>query len=216
MIDGLKNILNGLKAKYRFEGAFSNRYLKYYFFPGGRLSRVAYLRWFTIPGILMTIILLAVLNAGLPERAFHDPVLLAVSIQGFVLRWSAFLALFLWMGWCGASKRFHDRGLTSKWLPVPLLLIVPLHLLSQRWPWFSAPFQIGHLPIPLTIMIFLGASLGIFFWLCLNLHFLPGTKGANKHGTNPLEIPNAHTRSYARAFPDHGRGHPCQMECERG
>jgi uncharacterized membrane protein YhaH (DUF805 family) len=89
----------------------------------------------------------------------------------------------LWIIYALAAKRLYDRDRSGWWLAAPLLgLIVGIVLASMalslpeggREPWNT-----------LGVFTFFGI-VGTLLWLFLEIGFLPGTKGPNRFGPDPL------------------------------
>ena len=90
----------------------------------------------------------------------------------------------LWIIYALGAKRLHDRDRTGWWLVAPhLALVVAIVIASQalslpeggREPWNT-----------LGVFAFFGI-VGLLLWLFLEIGFLPGTKGPNRFGPDPLE-----------------------------
>jgi len=152
--------------------------LGFYFSPIGRITRKAYWLKYVIPLVVVT------LASGLADQFFFPEMLLS-SDTGPV---SAILNLvLLWPTIAVTTKRFHDRNMSGWW---QLLFNAGIGVGA-----FMVGMAIGaaggdpealsqqELPMLLGGMAVILAAGGIELVL---LGFLPGTKGRNDHGDDPL------------------------------
>lgn len=111
------------------------------------------------PSVAAALVLLVL--AALFEALVEDP--LARTLTGLI----AYPAFF-YCGTCVLAKRLHDRGRSGWWAALILVSIVAV------WP-HPAGF--------LDFVFF-----AVLVWAFVELAVMPGERGANRFGTNPLGL----------------------------
>jgi len=156
--------------------------MDFYFNAKGRISRKEY--WlkgvFLLLGLYLVaylvILALAVAVGAVAGEA-------GAAIVGGLLAIPLVIAV-VWAGVCVASKRFHDRNMSGWWylyfmlmaLAAYAVMVVPMLTLGEDNPIagiFALVGGLAYLAIGITSLVILG--------------FLPGTKGPNKYGADPLD-----------------------------
>ena len=153
------------------------------FSPYGRISRRAYWLSWIVPYFIVAIA--AVL---LDEAAFPQPGRDAKPVFQLILALIAF-----WPSIAVTSKRLHDRGMSGWWLclvvaPVVLLFVIAAVVLRMAFGSFDFG-EIGAGAAPATLAMLIGDLvflLGTVLWLFVTMCCLPGDKGPNKYGADPL------------------------------
>jgi uncharacterized membrane protein YhaH (DUF805 family) len=104
---------------------------------------------------------------------FNHPVLLQTLYFGFELAlWLSCLAVF--------AKRLHDRDKSGWWLVVLYMAPIGAVLLAGLIGAMNADF--GGFAARMCIV----AVFAFFIWFFVELGFLPGTRGYNRYGSDPL------------------------------
>jgi uncharacterized membrane protein YhaH (DUF805 family) len=156
--------------------------LRFYTSFVGRTSRRDYWWRFYLPFFALGLVASILDMLMVADTALRDA-------QGDALPLPGALSLTLWVVsmWptCAVTtKRLHDRGKSGWSMLVPFALLVG-SLLTLLFGVMSA-----------NPVLMLGATLGIIvsllfnIWLFVQIGFLPGDKGENSHGPNPLTTPS--------------------------
>jgi uncharacterized membrane protein YhaH (DUF805 family) len=155
-------------------------YLKFLFSPNGRISRKdIWLKW-TLPYFGVSIV-----AAGIDYVAFSELYAQDIEPAGSIVS-----LLFLWPGIAVSVKRFHDRGQTGWRVAILYALMlaaiavgfVPLLVAGldfESLDEMSGPQSIGLIA---AVIFIVAISL---YWFVSN-YCLPGNKGPNKYGADPL------------------------------
>lgn len=154
--------------------------MDFYFSAKGRVSRKDYWLRFVLP--VLGVYIVAVLVIGGLAAVLGDAgaiaLLLAVPVYVGVV----------WASICVAAKRFHDRNWSGWW--VLYFILIGLGIVAVQ---YGAIFLFGDNPIGAILALVAGlASLGVGIWQLVLLGFLPGDKGPNQYGPDPLD-PNGGT-----------------------
>lgn len=141
--------------------------LRFLFSPAGRVSRKDYwLRWI-VPSTLATVV-----------TSFLDAAAGVTAFGPFLT-----LALF-WPNMAITAKRYHDRGMSGWWVLWSILIVGGAGLLV-----FSATETLlyGNI-VGAWFGAWIGLYVGTFAMIAFALivYFLPGERGANRFGPDPL------------------------------
>jgi uncharacterized membrane protein YhaH (DUF805 family) len=112
-----------------------------------------------MPSVIAAVGLLVL--AALFEALVEDP--LARTLTGLI----AYPALF-YCGACVLAKRLHDRGRSGWWAALILVSIVAI------WP-----HPVGFLDFVFLVVL---------VWAFVELAVMPGERGANRYGANPVGL----------------------------
>ncbi len=153
--------------------------MDFYFSAKGRVSRKDYWLRFVLPLIGVYILVVAVL-AGLAV-ALGD----AGAIIG-LLAIPIYIAI-VWASVCVAAKRFHDRNWSGWW--VLYFMLISFAIVAVQ---YAGIFLLGETLGGIIALITGLASIGVAIWQLVLLGFLPGDKGPNQYGPDPLD-PNGGT-----------------------
>ena len=158
--------------------------LRFLFFPAGRVSRADYwLRWL-LPSTLAQLVI-AGADEALGAR-YLTPIWVLVSF---------------WPNMAITIKRYHDRGMSGWWVLWSILIVAGAGLLV-----FSGAdtLHYGNI-IGAWISAFVGLYVGVFsvITFALIVYFLPGERGANRFGPDPLlaKAPRKPRKDPAVEFP---------------
>lgn len=155
--------------------------MDFYFSAKGRISRKDYWLKFFLP-VLGVYIAAALVIGGLAVAlgdAGGIALLLAIPIYIGIV----------WAAICVAAKRFHDRSWSGWWVLYFFLIGIGIAAVQYGLMFAVGP---GSELAGIVAIVGLIASLGVSIWQLVLLGFLPGDKGPNKYGPDPLD-PNAGT-----------------------
>ncbi|MEM0986871.1 MAG: DUF805 domain-containing protein [Pseudomonadota bacterium] len=149
---------------------------EFYFSAKGRISRKQWWLRFVLPliGLYLVIVVLAVgIIAALGEAGAIASILLL----------PVYIAL-IWTSVCVGAKRFHDRDMSGWW--VLYFMLIGLGITAVQ---YGAIFLFGPDNVLGGIIagVALLASLVVSIVQIVILGFLPGTKGPNQYGADPLD-----------------------------
>lgn len=155
--------------------------MNFYFSAKGRVSRKDYWLRFVLPllGLYLVVVLVVFgLMSALGE---------AGAIVGLLVI-PIYIAI-VWASVCVAAKRFHDRGWSGWWVLWFMLIGIGIAIVQ-----YGLMFAFGTDSALAGIVALVGAlaSLVIAIWQLVLLGFLPGDKGPNQYGPDPLD-PNGGT-----------------------
>lgn len=154
--------------------------MDFYFSAKGRVSRKDYWLRFVLP--VLGVYIVAVLVIGGLAAVLGDAGAIA-----FLLAVPVYVGV-VWASICVAAKRFHDRNWSGWW--VLYFMLIGLGIVAVQ---YGAIFLFGDNPIGAILALVAGlASLGVGIWQLVLLGFLPGDKGPNQYGPDPLD-PNGGT-----------------------
>ena len=151
----------------------------------GRIGRGTY--WLSIVPVIVAVhfitfapILIVGFIVGTESDEMPDSILIAIFAAQLI--WLA----GLWPTLAVGSKRLHDRNKRGWWLLVWWLL--PFYLLFGGFgiDFVSDPNTVRRAGYFSTGLIMMYASLPIALWGIVELGILPGTKGPNRFGDDPL------------------------------
>lgn len=147
------------------------RLLKLLFAFQGRIGRLkywlGYCSWVVIGALVYFMLKVVVAATKIDENA--------------VLFWG--LGLFLlWPFLVSATainlRRLHDREKSGWWLLAFYLIPTALMVIAQ--------ITVGSKPDSSMTKVGQYGSLAIYFWMIIELGFLPGTRGRNEYGDDPV------------------------------
>ncbi|HEX5319476.1 MAG TPA: DUF805 domain-containing protein [Stellaceae bacterium] len=141
---------------------------QFLFSPSGRISRKQYWLHWTVPVLVIYIVLWSIIVAGAANGSVA-----AVGVGAIVQ--TVFMLVTLWPNIAVLVKRIHDRNKTG-WLV--LALYIPLALS------YIATFTVGQ-QAALTL-IFGVVILVVAIWFFVEFGCLRGTIGANRYGADPV------------------------------
>lgn len=146
--------------------------MKFLFSGQGRVSRkAAWLFVLATIGVSFVAGIIDVLFLGTPlESADTGPMSLLVSIA------------LIWPSIAVSAKRFHDRGMSGWWVLYFILIIGAGALLGLG----VMAMQGDGSPVLGGFLVAIGVGVP-FIWQFIILYILPGKKGPNKYGPNPLD-----------------------------
>lgn len=142
--------------------------LRFLFSPVGRVSRADYwLRWL-LPTCVASVVASAV-------DAATDTAPVASSLLT--------LATF-WPNMAITIKRYHDRGMSGWWVLWSILIVCAALFVVVSG---TETLHYGNI-VGAWISVFIGLYVGLFACVAFALivYFLPGQRGANRFGTDPL------------------------------
>jgi len=163
----------------------------FYFTGEGRVSRKDFwLRW------VLVYLGLVVLAAVVDHVAFAD---MTARLNGSGPLGTILGFLLIWPSFAVSAKRFHDRGM-SGWWPLWLMLISIGLVIVMIVGLVMSGFDVEALAAGIApdmnelnggglavFLISLLALLGVGLFQLIVLGFLPGQKGPNKYGPDPLQ-----------------------------
>jgi uncharacterized membrane protein YhaH (DUF805 family) len=144
----------------------------------GRIGRLTY--WLAIVALIVAVQILTFAPFLLNNE---ETAVLMVGVISQLL-W----LLSLWPMLAVGSKRLHDRNKNGWWLLIFWLLPFALFGFGFSIDFFGSP-NTGPGGVISTGSILIFASLLPALWGLLELGILPGTKGANSYGGDPLQRP---------------------------
>lgn len=156
-----------------FSEAISTCYSKFFVFEG-RASRSEFWYFRLFVGLANGVI--TILEKLVPKSGTGlDPmVIIMISVSAFLL---------LMPDISVQVRRFHDRGISGFWLlPIVLIPGIMIVALYSGVNGGSSSASAVNEALPLLGLLWLG-----FFFFTLVVSVLPGQKGANKYGADPLE-----------------------------
>ncbi|MEL6474461.1 MAG: DUF805 domain-containing protein [Pseudomonadota bacterium] len=157
----------------------------FYFSAKGRVSRKDYWLKFVLP--IIGVYIVAVVIIGGLMAALGD----AGAIAG-ILALPLLIGVF-WASICVGAKRFHDRGWSGWW--VLYFFLIGLAIMVVQ---YGAVFIFGESAIGAMIAgVAALASLGVSIWQLVLLGFLPGDKGPNAYGEDPLNPTGGTAETFA-------------------
>lgn len=144
--------------------------LGFLFSPNGRVSRKGYWLGWTLPSALIAVVA-SIIDAASGEVSTGTASALATLLTA-------------WPNFAITVKRYHDRGMSGWWVLWSILIV-----LGCLFPVFAATEEIG---LGNIINPWLSAWIGLYcaVWaviaFALVVYFLPGERGANRYGADPL------------------------------
>lgn len=164
----------------------------FYFNAKGRISRKEY--W--LKGVLLllaivigVVVVIGAISAGIGAIAGQS----AAGIVAAVLGIPAYIGL-IWAGVCVSSKRFHDRNMSGWWVLYFMLAAIAIAIVQN-----AVLYGLGA-ENPVTMIIVLVctlASLAVSITQLVILGFLPGNKGPNQYGPDPLDPSGGTAETFA-------------------
>jgi uncharacterized membrane protein YhaH (DUF805 family) len=149
---------------------------RFLFSPDGRISRADIWLKYLLPLI------------GLCVVATIGNVMLIGEDAGPL--WTALVLFYLWPSIAVHIKRFHDRGMTGWWVLVAALVaLVTIALVVYGFVLLGPQLKVaGPITGPGALLIYSGGGVFVATELAafVILYCLPGQKGANKYGEDPL------------------------------
>lgn len=155
---------------------------EFFFSAKGRISRKQFWLNFVLP-MLGVYLVVAIVVGGLMAVAGGGDNPAILGLVGLIA-----LPVYIGVVWasvCVGSKRFHDRNMSGWWVLWFMLIGIAIVVLQQGAILVMGP-EAGAIVILLLSLVSLIASIAQL----VILGFLPGTKGPNQYGPDPLD-PNA-------------------------
>lgn len=154
--------------------------MDFYFSAKGRVSRKDYWLRFVLPLIgvyIVAVVVIGGLAVALGEAGAFT-LILAIPV---------YIAI-VWASICVAAKRFHDRNWSGWWVLYFILISLAITVVQ-----YGAMYLLGAEGLGSIIAMICGlASIAVAIWQLVLLGFLPGDKGPNQYGSDPLD-PNGGT-----------------------
>jgi uncharacterized membrane protein YhaH (DUF805 family) len=153
---------------------------EFLFSPQGRITRKAYWLGFIVPYFL------AVFGGIALDFALFAPIDATTYVRPPVFH-SIALLFFLWPSIAVPVKRLHDRGMTGWWVAAPLAVIIVASVLFAAMGGGRTE-SVDDMPLPaqfIALATVLALAVAVFY-PAINIMFLRGQKGPNKHGPDPL------------------------------
>jgi uncharacterized membrane protein YhaH (DUF805 family) len=145
--------------------------LSFYLKTRGRISRKAFWLAVVIPYALILFIFGMIDELAWPEARIE------VLGQLYTPLGTSAFAICLWPSFATAIRRFHDLNMTGSWVLASIPLLV-------WWPDFSN--LLARPAVELGMIAAWTIATGIALLLALAQLFVPGTRGENRFGANPL------------------------------
>ena len=152
----------------------------------GRASRLQF--WVTlaivVPALMLLMLVFFVYALSIPGAYENGgPTPLPADPLGITITtvWLIAIAGFLLYFLAAAVRRLHD--LNKAWWWIFIFLIVPDLMFDYgRYQVDSSMGAAGDMPF----ILFLYPAMALWLWALVELGFLPGTKGGNRFGPDPL------------------------------
>lgn len=156
--------------------------MNFLFSPYGRISRKTYLLSWIVPYVMISLV------------AFFMDAAVRLSTPGGPRIFGPLLGLALfWPSIAITTKRLHDRGMTGWWNVAPYAVFIPLGA-TVLWTYSTrldpnAPSSAGINPAIAGVVwiLVLAVVAWVILYPAINAMFLPGQRGPNKYGADPLD-----------------------------
>ena len=159
--------------------------MDFYFSAKGRVSRKDYWLRFVLP-VLGVVILAAIVLGGLAAALGEAGAFVGLLVIPL------YIAL-VWAGICVNAKRFHDRGWSGWWVLYFFLIGIGIAIVQ-----FGGIAVFGDSALGGIIALITGlASFGVSIYQLVLLGFLPGDKGPNQYGADPLDPSGGTAETFA-------------------
>jgi len=157
-------------------------WLRYFFSFQGRVNRTRYWRFVLIIAFLeLTFAVAAAALERLRESALNDPAMATTEFVSLIVLAAAFVPIGVIGNFAVTTKRLHDRNKSGWWQIVGIVS----WLLQEVVRGLHDHGRIGpHLFLLGTLIVLAGSLIGL--WIAIEVAFVPGTRGENRFGPDPL------------------------------
>ena len=160
----------------------------FYFSAKGRVCRkdywIKYILMIMGVSIVFSLLVGALMAAG-GATGGGAPSMIMLAIAGIL--YVVFSIAVTWVQVCVSAKRFHDRNMSGWWVLWSMLIILAMYAI-MGFGAFLMESSGGSNPIGGILMAVGGfAVFAVAIALFVILGFLPGTKGPNQYGPDPLD-----------------------------
>lgn len=148
--------------------------MDFYFSAKGRVSRKEYWLRFVLPLIGVYIVAVVVIGGLAAVLGDAGAIALLLALPVYVG--------IVWASICVAAKRFHDRSWSGWW--VLYFMLISIGIVAVQ---YAGIFLLGETIGGIVALVTGLASVGVAIWQFVLLGFLPGDKGPNEYGADPLD-----------------------------
>ncbi len=156
--------------------------MQFLFSAKGRISRKQFWLNFVLPLLGVYLVVIVVIGGLLAATGAlsGDPNPIMLGLAGLIAL-PIYIAV-VWASVCVGSKRFHDRNMSGWWVLWFMLISVGIAVVQ-----YGSIGLMGAQAAGIIVMICGLASFVVSIAQLVILGFLPGTKGPNQYGADPLD-----------------------------
>jgi uncharacterized membrane protein YhaH (DUF805 family) len=160
-------------------------WLRYSFSFQGRVNRTRYWRFILLIAFLeLTFAVAAAVLERLRESTLDNPTIATVEFVSLIALAAAFVPVGIIGNFAVTTKRLHDRNKSGWWQIVGIVS----WLLQEAVKGLHDHGRIGaQVFLGGTLIALVGSLVGI--WIVIEVAFVPGTRGDNRFGPDPLASP---------------------------